>query len=379
MQINNNNLRIFLIIIFSSTILLKFIYIFLSDYFNSAIFAGGDAYGMFLESITYGKNIKSTSFINPLSYYYMTLGKFYLFTFQNYIWASTISMIAWFISFIYLYKSMKLLKFSSQNILIAAVIFSFTPSIFVITSTTLREVWQLLFVNIFVYLLIKIYLNQSKIFFPILFVSISSIILFILHKALILFGLYSLLLIFFIVYTKLKIKTVFHPFLIIIILIPFFIFFYLFYNFYTVTGWSQLKKGIPLAIEQYQIGVINSSYSRSTYISNVSIKNYIDLFIFIPISFLKYLFEPIFSLNKISSLKDIIALSENLIRFILILLFFIKIRIKNLIFLYIFSMYLFLELIWSFGTVNWGTALRHHIPSIGLLIICALHKKQIIN
>ena len=334
---------------------------------------------MFLESITYGKNIKSTSFINPLSYYYMTLGKFYLFIFQNYIWASTISMIAWFISFIYLYKSMKLLKFSSQNILIAAVIFSFTPSIFVITSTTLREVWQLLFVNIFVYLLIKIYLNQSKIFFPILFVSISSIILFILHKALILFGLYSLLLIFFIVYTKLKIKTVFHPFLIIIILIPFFIFFYLFYNFYTVTGWSQLKKGIPLAIEQYQIGVINSSYSRSTYISNVSIKNYIDLFIFIPISFLKYLFEPIFSLNKISSLKDLIALCENLVRFILILLFFIKIKIKNLIFLYIFSMYLFLELIWSFGTVNWGTALRHHIPSIGLLILCALHKKQIIN
>lgn len=42
-------------------------------------------------------------------------------------------------------------------------------------------------------------------------------------------------------------------------------------------------------------------------------------------------------------------------------------------------MYLFLELIWSFGTVNWGTALRHHIPSIGLLIVCALHKKQIEN
>ena len=379
MQVNNHNLKIFLIIVFSSVILLKFIYIFISDYFHAALFVGGDAYGLFMESILYGKDIKIPSLENPLTYFFMVLGKTYLFTFQDYIWASTISIIAWFISFIYLFKSMKLLKFSSQNIFIAAIIFSFTPSIFTITSTTLREVWQLLLVNIILYLLIKTYLNQSKFFLPILLILISTILLFILHRALILFGLYSLLIIFLIIFIKLKIKIIFQPFLLIITLIPLIVFLFYFYNFYMENGWVQLKKGIPLAIEQYQQGVLNTANARSDYISEVSIKNYIDLFIYLPINFFKYLFEPIFSLNKISSLKDIIALSENLIRFILILLFFIKIRIKNFIFLYIFSMYLFLELIWSFGTVNWGTALRHHIPSIGLLIVCALHKKQIEN
>jgi hypothetical protein len=29
------------------------------------------------------------------------------------------------------------------------------------------------------------------------------------------------------------------------------------------------------------------------------------------------------------------------------------------------------ELIWSIGTVNWGTSVRHHMPSFGLLLFAA--------
>jgi hypothetical protein len=39
--------------------------------------------------------------------------------------------------------------------------------------------------------------------------------------------------------------------------------------------------------------------------------------------------------------------------------------------MFVFINYFILELIWSMGTVNWGTALRHHIPSFGLLVIAA--------
>ena len=70
MRVNNNNLKIFLIIVFSLIILLKFIYIFISDYFYSAIFVGADAYGIFKQSILYGKNIISPSLDNPLTYFF---------------------------------------------------------------------------------------------------------------------------------------------------------------------------------------------------------------------------------------------------------------------------------------------------------------------
>lgn len=30
-----------------------------------------------------------------------------------------------------------------------------------------------------------------------------------------------------------------------------------------------------------------------------------------------------------------------------------------------------LEMIWSIGTINWGTAIRHHLPVWGLLLLAA--------
>jgi hypothetical protein len=39
--------------------------------------------------------------------------------------------------------------------------------------------------------------------------------------------------------------------------------------------------------------------------------------------------------------------------------------------LFVFLSYLVIETIWSLGTVNWGTAIRHHLPSIGLLVVVA--------
>ena len=378
MRINNNNLKIFLIVVFSSIILLKFIYIFISDYFNAAIFVGGDAYGMFKQSILYGKNIIYPSLDNPLTYFYFVLGKFYYLTFQNYIWASTISIIAWVISFIYLFKSMKLLQFSPKNIFIAAIIFSFTPSIFTITSTTLREVWQLLFVNMLLYYFIKFHLNQKKFLFTLSVFIILTLILYVLHRALIIFGLFSILLIFYLLFLKIKIKNIYIPLFFIISFILLLLFYVFFSNFYIDYGWAQLKKGIPLAVQQYQQGLINSApVARGNYINQSSITIYIDLLKIIPFNFLQYLFEPIFSYTKINSVKDIVAVCENLIRLFLIILFLYKFNFKNTVFLYIFILYLSIEILWSVGTVNWGTAIRHHIPSIGLLIMCSLYNNHV--
>ena len=31
-----------------------------------------------------------------------------------------------------------------------------------------------------------------------------------------------------------------------------------------------------------------------------------------------------------------------------------------------------MEVIWALGTVNWGSAARHHVPAMGLLLIGSL-------
>ena len=110
-----------------------------------------------------------------------------------------------------------------------------------------------------------------------------------------------------------------------------------------------------------------------------TIDNIFDfLFIFLPKNFLKYFLEPIPLLRSISFI-DFYLVLENCIRFILLLFCFKNFILlsKNtrsntrFIFLFIFISYVCLEAMWSVGTINWGTASRHHIPSYGLLAILA--------
>ena len=41
---------------------------------------------------------------------------------------------------------------------------------------------------------------------------------------------------------------------------------------------------------------------------------------------------------------------------------------RTVLFLFI-SSYLFLEFVWSVGTTNWGTAARHHVPAMGIMLL----------
>ena len=45
-------------------------------------------------------------------------------------------------------------------------------------------------------------------------------------------------------------------------------------------------------------------------------------------------------------------------------------KMKNTIFFIVIS-YFAIEVIFAQGTMNWGTAARHHIPGLGLLVLSA--------
>jgi hypothetical protein len=78
---------------------------------------------------------------------------------------------------------------------------------------------------------------------------------------------------------------------------------------------------------------------------------------------------------RISSVTDVNLVFENIIRFWLIFktvtgIKKIPLQRRNPVIL-VFIFFLVIEGIWSLGTANWGTAARHHVPGMGLLVIAA--------
>ena len=401
MNLNIINYKNFLFYIIGLSIILKIIYISICAYFEVAYFVGPDAWGIFIHSMeVYNYTILNrgppTRAItqHDLIYIFLTfIGFLNVITFGHYISAALISVFIWFLSFLLLYKSMVLLRIDRILIITATSFYCFLPSIFIFTSTTLREVWQLFFINLMLFIFLKLNTKISFILKLILWflLLLSWICLFLLHEALFFAG---FLFIFFIIFLKILpvLKFfLFNPFYFIITLLFAYIFSYYFYLLLVNSSLSlyYLKNDIPMAISQYQNDLITSLYiwdqsdpsfplllenkiPRSTYGKLVDIQNFFDLLIFIPIAFIKYLFEPLFSLNKIV-IKDFIVLSENILRFIFITIILVNLlKFKFNIFL-LFIIYLLIECLWSLGTVNWGTSMRHHVPTWGMLILCVFY------
>jgi hypothetical protein len=99
--------------------------------------------------------------------------------------------------------------------------------------------------------------------------------------------------------------------------------------------------------------------------------------------FFQYMLMP-FPWN-ISAAGDILVMLENLLRVILILLVLRNVtrsnRAERAIVLTLLAMFFATEFIWSVGTINWGTAARHHVPSTPLLLMAcfALKGAAVIN
>ena len=138
-----------------------------------------------------------------------------------------------------------------------------------------------------------------------------------------------------------------------------------------------LDKGFIMLIVNQQTGQLGDAVgARSFYRQEaLDIDSSFELFYFFPQAFIQYFIEP--TPWKWSSLMDIIFSFENVVRIVFMFLtayylFFSEdeVRLKRTIGL-IFILYIFIEFIWSIGTINWGTAARHHLPAINLLLICS--------
>jgi hypothetical protein len=302
--------------------------------------------------------------------YINVLGALYYYTISHIVVGNILSSLVWLLSAIFFFKSLCLLTENKHAINKALLLYSILPSSFMLTAVTLREPYQLLFVNIAMLAVLKIYFrNVVTQWFALICALVGAGLL---HGALVAFGvLFFALSIVFVSMPRVRRVSWFRIFVIGLTSLSALILGGLIFNEYAYS----LEGGVAKAIDSYQVGLLAID-ARSNYRTGAEYLSISDLPTFIPISLVQYLFEPL--PWHVASLGDLLLLLENLLRGWLIwkaARAWSKYRgepFKNLRPLVFISLsYLLMELIWSLGAINWGTAVRHHIPAFGLLLLSA--------
>jgi hypothetical protein len=246
-------------------------------------------------------------------------------------------------------------------------IYAFLPSSVFLTAVTLREPYQLLFVNLAVYGYLEIYLNRSVRHWVTVLIGVLGASL--LHGVFAVWGV-------FLIFGGLLIEMVkkSRKFS----LIRFSIYFFAI----GIVLWycSKISEnvgydfggGLLRAITRFREKLAGIE-ARTLYASSWGNDDQADLLFGLPVIFFQYLFEPF--IWRISNIGDGVLFVENILRGWLIWRALRALRLGQIdcdnFVSFIFVLYLFMEAMWSLGTLNWGTAVRHHVPAMGLLLLAA--------
>ena len=298
------------------------------------------------------------------------LSSLYFFTTDSYFIGCLFSIFVWLLSAYVLRKTLGLLNADKRTVFLVLIFYCFLPSSLINTSVPMRESFELLFVNLLIYSSLRIYLNSSFIHW--IYLMLSGFLLGQFHRGLYAFS--GVILLAVIVSSYLRNRKSF-PIEGYLLVVPFVVFLSVYgFNFFSSQSYD-LSEGLYFAIQTYQEGTL-ANMSRASYEPFLSgSEGTFSLLLFLPINLFQYLFEPM--PWRISSIVDIVLTFENLFRGMLI-----YISIKGLMktetltrrpLLFLFLAYLVIEIFWSFGTTNWGTAARHHVPGMGLILITGFY------
>lgn len=348
-------------------LLLRFAIAIWNGFFGPSPGADLDATGLNSFASNVATNGKFDDFSIGYIPYTNLLGLIYTVTINHIFIGSLLSCFAWFLSAHLLCKSFGILNVDKKSIKQALLIYSLLPSSVIYTAITIREPYQLLFMVFATYSAIQIIYQRN---FKYYFLLIFSVFCFgVLHGALLAFGI-----IFFagtIAVSKMRDKKVKLSIGFILSCGASVLVIWFGFSFFGKISYN-LDGGLDNAILMYQQGLLSAA-GRTDYKSDVALSSLSDLILFIPIGLFQYLFEPF--PWKIAVLNDGIVALENILRFLLIWkVLFVK-RIeqtkKRRLLNFIFISYILIETIWSIGTINWGTAVRHHLPALGFLLLAA--------
>ncbi len=358
---------------------LRLVNAFVNGFYGPSYGASDDSLGFHLNAVQYSQNLVFDLFILGNIYSYI-LSIFYFITTDHLFLGSALSALGWLASAFILLRIMRILSFKMSNQWRVMLIYALIPSSLMYTSVTLREPFQLLFINLALYAALKIYFHRSNAHWLVLF--LAAVGMGILHGVLLASAIFLIVGTLFLLTTRNRKGMSFTK----VVLVSPIVILCLFYGFLLFTTFSygdRLEDGLSLAVQTYQEGTM-AAEQRAGYRTDIEINGLGGLILSIPPFLFQYLFEPM--PWKISSIVDVIVLLENMLRFWLIwnaLKYLVGSYLnkpmyvarnyfgnKRFIF-FIFLSYLLMETLWSLGTTNWGTASRHHVPSLGLLLVAS--------
>ena len=347
-----------------------------------------DSLGFHVMAVEHSQNLVFDVFVLTHIYSY-SLGIFYFITTDSLFLGSALSALGWLASAFILLRIMRILSFKMSNQWRVMLIYALIPSSLMYTSVTLREPFQLLFINLALYAALKIYFHRSNAHWLVLF--LAAVGMSALHGALLASSIFIIVGTFFLLTLRNR-KGVSFTKVVLVTPIVILCLFYGFLLFTSLTSYGdRLEDGLSVAVQVYQEGTLSDGYeSRANYRTDIEINGLGELILSLPSFLFQYLFEPM--PWKITSMVDLVALLENMLRFWLIwnaLKYLVGSYLNKPMFvahnyfgyerciLFIFLSYLIMETLWSLGTSNWGTATRHHLPSLGLLLVASFAYRNV--
>ena len=360
---------------------------FLNGFFGPSYGASDDSIGFHLNAVQYSQNLVFDVFVLGNIYSYI-LGIFYFITTDSLFLGSALSALGWLASAFILLRIMRILSFKMSNQWKVMLIYALIPSSLMYTSVTLREPFQLLFINLALYAVLKIYFHRSISHWPVLFLAVVG--MGALHGGLIVSGIFIIVGTLFLLTTRNR-KGVSLTKVVLVSPVVILCLFYGFLLFMNLSSYGdRMEDGLSYAVQKYQEGTLSAD-QRAGYRTEIEINGLGELIISVPSFLFQYLFEPM--PWKIASIVDVVALLENMLRFWLIwnaLKYLVGSYLNKPMFvahnyfgyerfiLFMFLSYLVIETLWSLGTSNWGTASRHHVPSLGLLLVASFAYRNVI-
>ena len=364
---------------------------FINGFIGPTYGASGDSIGFHLMAAEYSQTLVIDVFILTHIYtYFLTI--IYFITTDSLFLGCALSALGWLASAFILRRIMRILSFKMSIQWKVMLIYALIPTSLMYTGITLREPFQLLFINLALYAVLKIYFDRSNVHWLVLLIAILG--MGAMHGALIVSGIFIIVGTLFLITTRNR-KGVSFTKLVLVSPIVILFLFYGFLSFMSFTTYGdRMDDGLTMAVQMYQEGTLSDGYdSRANYRTEVAVNDGLGgLILSLPYFLFQYLFEPM--PWRISSIVDVVALLENMMRFWLIwnaLKYLVGSYRNKPMFvehnyfgyerciLLIFLSYLLIESIWSLGTSNWGTASRHHLPSLGLLLVMGFAYRNVIS
>lgn len=317
-------------------------------------------------NIPFSFSVGSTLYSHVIAMFYKTLG-------VSHFLGLVTSNIVFLCSIIVLVKLMEILEIKRHRKKLL-LLFGLLPTMVFNTSVLLREPWEILFFLLSVLYAFKFYYRKSIFNFSMLLIFVIGLAVW--HNGLMSFAPIMIVIILFwstsVQKSGLKKGKGKRLVSILLSLMGISVWILLNNNSGGSAASSALLRGdLVDYISSYREGGLAVS-SRATYGVRITDTSILGLIKSFPLVIFYYFFAPL--PWQITSVLDIYACAESLLRLMLIHSALKAWRgepdkDKKRTYGYMLLLWFVLEFLWSLGTSNWGTAMRHHLVAYGVLLL----------